>query len=172
VKAIVSILSFLVMSCGHHDSTPEARLDKTTREIAAEFPQVPSLTPAELAAWLDDPARELPILLDVREPDEFAVSHLPGSRRVDPDADVKNLLASITPKRTVVLYCSVGYRSSKLAAQLLDAGASDVRNLEGSIFKWANEGFPLERDGMPTHRVHPYNSRYAKMLHPKLRSNP
>ena len=170
MKAIALILAFLVIGCGQHDGTPEVRLDKITREITAEFPQVPTLTPAELAAWLDDPDREAPILLDVRELNEFAVSHLPGARRVDPDADVKKLLASLTPKRPVVLYCSVGYRSSKLAAQLLRAGASDVRNLEGSIFRWANEGFPLERDGMPAHRVHPYSSRYAEMLHPNLRS--
>lgn len=160
------------MGCGQHDSTTEVRLDKITREIAAEFPQVPTLAPAELSAWLDDPDREPPILLDVREPNEFAVSHLPGARRVDPDADVKKLLASLTPKRPVVLYCSVGYRSSKLAEQLLEVGVSDVRNLEGSIFRWANEGLPLQRYGMPAHRVHPYSSRYAEMLHPNLRSEP
>jgi rhodanese-related sulfurtransferase len=160
----------MIIGCGQHDSTPEVKLDKTTREIAAEFPQVPSLTPAELSAWLNDPNREAPILLDVREPKEFAVSHLPGARRVDPDTDVKKLLASLTPNRSVVLYCSVGYRSSNLAARLLEAGAQDVRNLEGSIFRWANEGFPLKRNGMPAHQVHPYSSRYAEMLHPNLRS--
>lgn len=172
MKAIAWILAFLVIGCGQHDGTPEVRLDKITREIAAEFPQVPTLTPAELAAWLDDSDREAPILLDVREPNEFAVSHLPGARRADPDTDVKKLLASLTPKRPVVLYCSVGYRSSKLAAQLIKAGASDVHNLEGSIFRWANEGLPLQRDGMPAHQVHPYSSRYAEMLHPNLRSEP
>jgi rhodanese-related sulfurtransferase len=172
MRAIVWILALLVMGCGQHDGTPEVRLGKITREIAAEFPLVPTLAPAELAAWLDDPDREPPILLDVREPNEFAVSHLPGARRVDPDADVIKLLASLTPKRPVVLYCSVGFRSSKLAEQLLEAGASDVRNLEGSIFRWANEGLPLQRDGMPAHRVHPYSSRYAEMLHPNLRSEP
>lgn len=160
----------MLLACGQRATTPEAELAETKREISAEFPQVSQLTTAEFAAWLGDSTRELPLLLDVREPEEYAVSHLPDARRVDPEADTEKLLASLAPGRSVVLYCSVGYRSSKLAARLLAAGASNVRNLEGSIFQWANEGRPLQRDGKPVHQVHPYSSRYAGMLHPNLRS--
>ena len=45
----------------------------------------------------------------------------------------------------IVTYCSVGYRSGKMAERLQAAGYTNVRNLEGSIFKWANEHRPLVR---------------------------
>lgn len=172
MRFIAPLFTILLMGCGQPETTPEERLAASTREITAEFPQVATISTAELAAWLDDPSREPPILLDVREPEEFAVSHLPGARRVDQDANPAKLLASLDSNQPIILYCSIGYRSSKLAQALLAAGAPDARNLEGSIFKWANEGRPIERDGKPTHEVHPYNSRFAKMLHPNLRSEP
>jgi rhodanese-related sulfurtransferase len=170
VKIVVLLSALMLMACGKRATTPEAELVETTRKISAEFPQVSRITTAELAALLGDSTREPPLLLDVREPEEYAVSHLPGARRVDPDADTEKLLASLSPGRSVVLYCSVGYRSSKMAARFLTAGASDVRNLEGSIFQWANEGRLLYRDFKPVRQVHPYSSRYAGMLHPNLRS--
>lgn len=172
MKSIIFFLTFVIISCRQDPATPEVKLAKSACEIAAEFPDVSTLRTAELAAWLDDPKRDSPILLDVREPEEYAVSHLPGARRVDPDADAAKLLASLAPQRPIILYCSIGYRSSKLAKELLIVGATDVRNLSGSIFQWANEGRPIESDGKPAHQVHPYNSRYAKMLLPKLRMKP
>ena len=99
MKSVILFLTFLIMGCGQYPATPETKLAESTREIAAEFPQVPTLKTAELAAWLDDPKRDSPILLDVREPAEYAVSHLPGALHVDPDADAAKLLASLTPQR-------------------------------------------------------------------------
>lgn len=137
--------------------------------IAARHPDVPTVTTDALAAELDNgPA---PLLLDAREPAEYAVSHLPGARRVDPDADAATLagaLGGVDRDRPVVVYCSVGVRSAGVAARLETAGFSDVRNLEGSIFRWANEGRPLVRggaeSGAPADRVHPYNATWGRLL--------
>lgn len=137
-------------------------------ETRHKFPTVPRLQTRELAAWLDDPKRPPPLLLDVREPAEFAVSHLPDARQVEPGADPAGL--ALPHDRPIVAYCSVGYRSADLAERLRKAGFSDVRNLEGSIFQWANEGRPLVRAGQPVRQVHPYNKTWGLLLQPSLRA--
>ena len=80
----------------------------------------------------------------------------------------------------VVCYCSVGYRSSALAQELIfelkkpayQEMRSKIRiyNLEGSIFKWANEGKDL-KDNRETKTVvvHPYNFVWGKLLNAELR---
>lgn len=143
------------------------------RDLRERFPDVPTVTTAELAAWLADPGRTPPVLLDAREPEEFAVSHLPGARRVDPDASAAALaeaLAGVDEDRPVVVYCSVGVRSAGVVRRLAEAGHRDVRNLDGSVFRWANEGRPLVRDGGPAAEVHPYDAVWGRLLHPDRRA--
>jgi hypothetical protein len=43
-----------------------------------------------------------------------------------------------------------------------------VFNLQGSIFKWANEGRPLIANDRAVHVVHPYNERWGVLLNPQL----
>lgn len=159
--------AFFVAGCDG-SGTPEERLQTMTREVAEEFPEVPQLATKDLAAWLADPERKAPQLVDAREPKEFAVSQLPGAIRIDADATADQVRTKIDPARPVVLYCSVGYRSSQLAERLTKAGFARVMNLEGSIFKWANEGRPLVSGGEPAEQVHPYNRKFGKMLKPDL----
>lgn len=121
------------------------------------FPSVRQLPPAQLAAWLADPARPQPLLLDVRQPEEFAVSHLPGARRVDLGSGAADVLASVPPEQPIVCYCAAGFRSSVMAKRLARAGHKEVFNLEGAIFDWACEGRALERDGQHVREVHPFN---------------
>ena len=81
----------------------------------------------------------------------------------------------------VVCYCSLGYRSSALAQKLQYKMKKDIKeglksnlvlyNLEGSIFKWANEGRELEdHRGVRTVVVHPYNAVWGRLLNAELRS--
>ena len=130
--------------------------------IAHDFPQVKRITPAELAAWLQDARRSPPVLLDVRTEVEFAVSHLRNARRVQPGSPAA---AVHYPKdRPIVTYCSIGYRSGAFAQTLDRAGYTHVLNMEGSIFKWANEGHPVFRDGERVEKVHPYNGLWGRLL--------
>jgi rhodanese-related sulfurtransferase len=137
--------------------------------VRERFPEVQQLQPAELADWLADTNRVQPVLLDVRTKTEFAVSHLPGARQVEPKAAVADLVATLPTNQPVVVYCSVGYRSSELAVRLRRAGVTNVLNLEGSIFQWANEGRPVERDGQLVREVHPYNETFGRLLKAELR---
>jgi rhodanese-related sulfurtransferase len=130
-------------------------MDGIMKVVRARYPSVRQLSTEELAAWLADNHRPPPLLLDVRQPAEFAVSHLPGAQRVDPNVAAAKLLPTLPAGRPVVVYCAAGWRSSALAARLKQAGFTAVQNLEGSIFKWANEDRPLERDGQTVNVVHP-----------------
>jgi len=148
----------------------DAELDKMRAKVRAEFPSVHQISTEALAAWLADPNRPAPALLDVRTEAEFAVSHLPGARRIDPDASPAQVLAAIRPNTAAIVYCSVGYRSSRLAKRLQTAGVADVSNLDGSIFQWANEGRTLHQAGEPAKFVHPYNKTFGKALKEEYRA--
>jgi rhodanese-related sulfurtransferase len=126
------------------------------------------ITTAELAEWINDPRRPQPFLLDVRERAEFEVSHLPRAHHVAPDAPASTSINRST--LPIVTYCSVGYRSGAFAERLRAAGFTNVVNLEGSIFRWANEGRPLFRDRQQVEMVHPYNRTWGLLLKKKHRA--
>lgn len=138
-------------------------------KIRSDFPQVRRIDTETVAAWLADEKREKPVLLDVRTKAEYEVSHLPGARHVEPDASAS--VIDLPRARPIVTYCSVGYRSGAFADKLRKAGYSNVQNMRGSIFQWANEGRPLVRDGRPAEKAHPYNALWGKLLNAALRAD-
>ena len=137
--------------------------------VRARFPEVRQLSTSGLDAWLANPDRPRPWILDVRRQEEFSVSHLPGATRVDPGTEGRALEDLVPTNQPVVLYCSVGYRSSALARRWMKAGRTNVFNLEGSAFQWANEGRPLDGGSGPASKVHPYSKRWAILLKPEVR---
>ncbi len=136
-------------------------------EIARNFPRVERISTQELAREIE--RQPPPVILDVRTEAEFAVSHLVGARRVEPGSDPFQI--SLRKDTPIVTYCSVGYRSAAFAERLKAAGYTRVRNLDGSIFQWANEGRPLWRDGQATHKVHPYNGIWGTLLNAEYRAS-
>lgn len=142
------------------------------QSIRERHPSVPQLSTATLRGWLADAARPQPLLLDAREPAEFEVSHLKGAR-LSPDLETAlRVLEGRAKDAPVVVYCSVGVRSSALAEMLIGAGFRNVQNLEGSIFEWANSGLPVFRGDAPAGKVHPYDDRWGNLLERRLWSEP
>ncbi|MEL6402528.1 MAG: rhodanese-like domain-containing protein [Cyanobacteria bacterium J06607_6] len=131
------------------------------RYVRRQFPDAPRLTTDELAMWLasDRPA---PLLIDVRKTDEYYTSHLPGAQHLPTLAAIQQ--ASIPPEATVILYCSVGYRSARLVQQLQAIGYQSVFNLEGSIFEWYNRGYPVISAQAAAPSIHPYNRIWGLLL--------
>ncbi len=141
-----------------------------TFSIRKLVPVVPQMSPAELAAWLRDSNRAQPILLDVRSQEEYAVSHLAGAQCVAPSTKASEIAQRIQKDQPLVLYCTAGYRSSKLAARLMKSGFTNVHNLEGAIFAWANAGLPLEKsDASRATTVHPCLKPFEILLEPRHR---
>jgi rhodanese-related sulfurtransferase len=99
------------------------------------------LTPAELAAWLADDARERPVLLDVREPWEFQTCHIAGSRLV-PMNELPRRVGELDPAADVVAICHHGTRSLHVAYYLARQGFERVYNLAGGVDAWARSVEP------------------------------
>lgn len=107
-------------------------------------------------------------LFDTREFKEFQISHIPNAQHLG----FNNLNLSQTkdvPKAaTLVVYCSVGYRSEKIGERLIAMGYTNVLNLYGSIFEWAEQGLPLEDSkNQPTNNLHTYNQTWGKWIKKK-----
>jgi sulfur dioxygenase len=116
------------------------------------FPQVkevaalPEIAAETLAAQLAGDER--PLLLDVREPEEFVgeLGHIEGALLVPLDALEKRLpkLAGYVD-REVVVVCRAGARSATAGAILRRGGFKNVINLAGGMLKWQEAGLPVQR---------------------------
>jgi rhodanese-related sulfurtransferase len=164
IRGVVVLAALLLTGCGLKVTEPSSDLAKLREEIRVRFPAVQTVSTAELAEWIERPTGGQPLLLDVRAPAEFAVSHLPGAILVSSGAQARERLRSRTNEGSVVLYCSVGYRSADLADQLQAEGFTNLFNLEGSIFQWANEGRPLFRGSARVEVVHPFDDDWGRLL--------
>ena len=104
-------------------------------------------------------------LLDTREKEEFEVSHLKNARNVGYIWFDMRKVYDIPKNATIVVYCSVGYRSEKIGEKLLKHGFQNVYNLYGSVFEWKNEGNPLYKsNGVQTTEIHTYNKDWSKWV--------
>ncbi|MEO5721751.1 MAG: rhodanese-like domain-containing protein [Chthoniobacterales bacterium] len=137
-------------------------------KVRHDFPKVQRISPQEVAEWIKDAKRDQPVLLDVRTKAEYDVSHIRGAQRVEPGSEANAI--ELAKGKPIVTYCSVGYRSGAFATKLQEAGYKNVRNMSGSIFEWANDGYPVERDGKRVEKVHPYNEEWSGLLKEPLRA--
>lgn len=113
------------------------------------------------------------VLFDIREADEYAVSHLQDAIRLDPSISGEAFLDQYGNQilgKQVVFYCSTGRRSTNLAervSQVLQARNSSLpepANLQGGIFRWHNNAMPLVNGSGSTDYVHPYNWWWKRLL--------
>lgn len=140
------------------------------RFVSRRWPAVPSITPGNAAGRLLAGDRDL-LVVDARETDEYAVSHVPGALRLDPvvgPPQALEILGSDVAGRDVLVYCSVGIRSarllSKLHVPLRASGARNCINLTGGIFRWYHEGHPLHLGEQGKRRVHGYDEFWSRFL--------
>jgi rhodanese-related sulfurtransferase len=94
------------------------------------------IVPTQLRDWLDDPSREQPVLLDVREPWEYDTARIAGAQLV-PMREVPARIAEIDTAREVVAICHHGGRSMQVAMFLEKQGFKRVHNLMGGIDAWS-----------------------------------
>jgi rhodanese-related sulfurtransferase len=151
-------------------SDEQLDLNELITTVKKEFPDVTHIDTAAVAELVSKKDGNPVQIIDVREPDEFAVSHLPGAINIPPETDDEALIAAVNPDRPVIVYCSVGYRSSILAQRLQAAGRTNVSNYIGSIFAWANAGHALQTTNGEAKTVHPYDKKWGRYLKPEYRS--
>lgn len=151
---LLSVLGCQAQPAPERLQTPYAPLnDKLSKMVT---PDSLAISPQE-AQKLDEP-----IYLDAREKAEYDVSHLPDALRIGFDAPKFKILRELDKSRPVVVYCTIGYRSEKMAAKLRKRGFKKVYNLYGSIYAWSLAGLPLEdAKGKPTEMIHTYNKAWG-----------
>jgi molybdopterin/thiamine biosynthesis adenylyltransferase/rhodanese-related sulfurtransferase len=93
-----------------------------------------SITARELANLLGE--GQPPVLLDVREPHEFAITALPGAVLI-PLGELESRLGELDPAAATVVYCHLGVRSARALARLRAAGFADARHLAGGVDAWS-----------------------------------
>jgi rhodanese-related sulfurtransferase len=139
------------------------------RMTVRKLPNVKWIEGAELARWREDPGRPSPVVLDARTSEEYGVSHLAGALRIEPYRPLLRPLRGFSKDTAIVVYSSAGYRGARVANWLAGQGYTNVTNLEGGIFRWANEGRPVFRNDRPIIEVHPYNPKWGLLLESKYR---
>ncbi len=88
-----------------------------------------------------------PLLVDVREQEEFATVRVPGAVLM-PLTGFGETFAQLPRDRPLLLMCAAGRRSLVAAEHLARNGFTDVANVEGGITAWQRAGLPT-RDGPP-----------------------
>lgn len=84
------------------------------------------------------------VLVDVREPEEYAEEHIPGSVALPLSRFDAGALPTVPCKRTV-LTCFIGGRSTRAAERLFAAGHCEAMHLDGGLFGWKEAGFATDR---------------------------
>ncbi|MFZ1808277.1 MAG: rhodanese-like domain-containing protein [Cyclobacteriaceae bacterium] len=124
---------------------------------------VPQIKPSDVKLKIEE-GKQI-VLLDTRSPEEYSVSHLPDAKFVDYKAFKSTDVIQIDKNAEIVVYCTVGYRSERIGEKLIDMGFTNVKNLYGGIFQWANEErLLLNNRDQPTDSVHTYSRSWSSWL--------
>jgi rhodanese-related sulfurtransferase len=94
-----------------------------------------TMTAQQLQSYLQS-AETQPVLLDVREPQEFAHCHIEGSVNI-PMNTVPARLSELAQEMEIITVCHHGMRSGAIAEFLLSRGYLNITNLQGGIDAWA-----------------------------------
>ncbi len=149
----------------------EFTLEAIHKDITRKNPDVAHLSPDRLQATLKLSGGKDVIVFDVREPSEYTVSHIKGAHHLEPSTWASTFFQKYGNEikgKTVVFYCSVGVRSSKMAAYLTKGlqarGAGKIYNLEKGLFGWANARRTMVNAKGVTPYVHPYDDHWGQLL--------
>jgi rhodanese-related sulfurtransferase len=89
---------------------------------------------------------EKPLLVDVREDNEFAAGHAAGAVHIGKGVIERDIEAKAPDKNTkMVLYCGGGFRSALAADSLQKMGYTNVISLDGGWRAYQQSGLPVER---------------------------
>ena len=164
---------------------PSKGMQFTLNFVETKFSSIPHASTNDLYDKMnsnDDNSKV--VILDIREEKEYNLSHIPNSIWISPKETPQNIVNKLKNEHDIDInpntddekevdintcdvycYCSVGYRSSVMAEKLQNHGIKNVHNLQGSIFKWVNEGKPIiDNNGENVEQVHTYNKVWGVLL--------
>ena len=108
-----------------------------------EYPSPEILTTDDLKAYMDTHHEKKYMLIDVRQPAEYQMAHIPGAR-ILPLLEFESRLFDLPPDKDLIFYCRSGSRSMAAAALTMDAEVTSgtVYNLDGGIMEWYGKTLP------------------------------
>jgi rhodanese-related sulfurtransferase len=133
--ALVLVAALAVGACGGPPATerPDGGVEA---KAGATLPLEVSV--ADAAALRDGGA----LVLDVRQPDEWAAGHIEGATLI-PLGELAARVAEVPRDRDVVVVCRSGNRSAQGRDILLGAGYAAVTSMAGGMNDWAASGSPV-----------------------------
>ncbi|HXG44114.1 MAG TPA: rhodanese-like domain-containing protein [Gemmatimonadales bacterium] len=168
-RTIALLALFLALGLGlGWDGSPLAAL-VVRQAVALKYSDLRQVSPEELAIWMADPNRPPPLLVDARPGAQYFQSHIRGAVPLDPAAPDLGALTSVPRETPIVVYDGPGVGSAALAQALAAAGYTRVSNLEGGLFRWVNEGHPIEGRYGPATKVHPVSWTWGRLLKRRYR---
>lgn len=117
--------------CGISLGSEEAQAE----ELGAKW----VITPSDLNTQLQSKGKV--VLLDVREPHEWDICHLPEAKLI-PEDDITARMNELDTADEIVLYCRTGIRSARALNHLRTSGFTKLRTLVGGLHGWADEVDP------------------------------
>jgi rhodanese-related sulfurtransferase len=135
------------------DAARRAKVEAMYSDYKKEFPGVKDIDPAAARRLFEEGTA---VFIDIRAQKEQAVSMLPGAITEaeflkDPEAFAG---------RTLIGYCTISYRSGKLAEKLAAKGIV-LLNLRGGMLAWVHAGGKIyDRNGHETRRIHVYGRKW------------
>ena len=155
--AIITSLAFLLTGVSFSDDqlSDDQKKQKITsmyKKYKTSFPEVDDMSAEYVMLLMENK----PVLfVDIRDPEEQAVSMLP--RAITDKVFLKNTEAY--KDHIIIGYCTISYRSGKLAATLKKKGVHMI-NLRGGLLAWLHAGGKVYKDGRPVPRVHVYGRKW------------
>jgi sulfur-carrier protein adenylyltransferase/sulfurtransferase len=108
--------------------------------------QIEEVDPSEVNSAVSNGNGSRPVLIDVRENEEWDAGHIPGAKHV-PRGYLESRIEGAIPDRSanIVLYCASGNRSAYGARTLAqDLGYTNVASMTGGIALWKDRGYAIE----------------------------
>jgi rhodanese-related sulfurtransferase len=127
MKRIIALIASALLLAGC--STSSGAIDLSVTEFSAKSAEAGVVT------------------LDVRTPGEFAEGYIEGARLIDfQSGNFENEIATLDKTATYAVYCRSGNRSGQAVKVMIDAGFTNVFNMNGGVIEWANAGLPLVKN--------------------------
>ncbi len=122
---------------------------KTAHDLVlAARAQIEELSPQDAQRWQ---AVTAALVLDVREPDEFAAGHLPGAVNV-PRGMLEFRIGELQPDggAAILLYCKTSGRAALATQSLHSLGYTQLRSVAGGFDQWQADGLSVEKPQLPS----------------------
>ncbi len=141
---LVILMSTLLAGCATPAPTaPETVVHPVPSPVSAQLQALPADVTPKMVEELRTTG--VIVVIDVREPDEFAEGRIPGSTLI-PLGELAERTDEVPTDKPVVMVCRSGNRSAEAVRLLQKAGFTNIHNMTGGMIAWTAEGYIPEAE--------------------------